>query len=871
MESNLGERLLIIFQTSFIAVILTPFLYYLLNQVKIFLKKWGAYTIEAVEYTFSRSLNRSLASSATLRRYCRLRLEEDNRFLHVPSTSLDIKLDIDSFFITLCLDETGANSSPYDHRNITEAGNRIRIVGDPGSGKSTLTKRIFRDCCVQAINREDQSRFPFIVELKSLEVPENLNDAELRGWLLDYLLKDACKSNVYRMPECFKSYAETTGLFVLLDGLDEVSTTKFPRLRTAINGLSSCLAQMGHRNIIALTMRTQFHQEIKDAFRDTFGRALFLKPFSPSDIYEFLTRWQFKDMRDKNIARIFGELTDRPTLREMCGNPLVLAMYVAEDQAAGHLVAPNSRTEFYSKVTQELIINRRLQQKGPTPAHSKLREHRERILGRLAYQHLMNEKQPANSLLLEDALVIIQQVAKVNRESAIEVFRDVAKETGLISEERPGQTLRFIHLTFCEFLAAFEAVEGQRHGFKKLVEKHHFLQSDFGHAHLRSRLLEVIPFALGLIKRVDRDEALAEVITLGDDQLAARCFLETKQYENRLWPPLVSRLKQTLLSVPEEHWDSKWLRELHLFNIVTKDSQECSTYARLKVSHVDLDEFLGALVGQQKASAVKLLSTYATQDAVAVFRLAELSNLDLIGDFPDIVVQNCDQAPFLALVIEQTLATETPPSIQWIRALAEAALRSRAVSQAIEAINPSQVLTNCIQELPQKYYWSFPFGSHHSLRSQLITLAVNHRESNDEQFPALAVLRSVPAPGHFKRYPLYMFGFLFLFLAISTFIPKQETNLELRSILIAFFILSFIFNYNFLGILHFYREILMIPSRHQRSSSNGKKEPAEPSKWANSTRLLASRLQPFFTYGSRRPFKSALERMRQIRGNGPTL
>jgi len=165
---------------------------------------------------------------------------------------------------------------------------------------------------------------------------------------------------------------------------------------------------MSERSVIMLTMRTQFHQQVKNAFRDSFGHALFLKPFTPTDIYEFLTRWPFRSKREYNIARIYGELTDRPTLREMCSNPLILAMYVAEDQAAGHVVAPGSRTEFYGKVTEELVVKRRLQQTGPAPAHTTLREQRERILGRLAYEHMLDVNQPTNLLEWKQPLVLFK-------------------------------------------------------------------------------------------------------------------------------------------------------------------------------------------------------------------------------------------------------------------------------------------------------------------------------------------------------------------------------------------------------------------------------------------------------------------------------
>src|SRR5207247_514209 len=99
---------------------------------------------------------------------------------------------------------------------------------------------------------------------------------------------------------------------------------------------------------------------------------------------------------------------DRPTLREMCSNPLVLSMYVAEDLASGGILSPTSRTDFYKKVTDELMFNRRLVQKNNTePLHNTLKEQRERILGRIAYDHIMDINQPGNNLSWKNAILII--------------------------------------------------------------------------------------------------------------------------------------------------------------------------------------------------------------------------------------------------------------------------------------------------------------------------------------------------------------------------------------------------------------------------------------------------------------------------------
>jgi predicted NACHT family NTPase len=223
-------------------------------------KLWGSYAFEGLMYWLSRFFKRSLAGALTLKRYCRMRLAEENRYLFIPS-SLDVKLEVDEAFVTLTLDHQGGKGVNYDHRDILTVGNRIRVIGDPESGKSSLVKRLFRDACYQALRKPSQARLPFLVELKNLSVPGKQPPEKLGEWFVKKLREVANKSKVYQMEECFDTYAENTGLFVLLDGLDEVSTSDYARVQSAIIGLSQRLSQMSERSIIVLTMWTQFHQQ----------------------------------------------------------------------------------------------------------------------------------------------------------------------------------------------------------------------------------------------------------------------------------------------------------------------------------------------------------------------------------------------------------------------------------------------------------------------------------------------------------------------------------------------------------------------------------------------------------------------------------
>lgn len=735
--------------TAAITAFVLPLLYLLRRIIIKHIKDWTSYAIEGIMYFFGRTIRHSLAAALTLKRYCRLQLgDEKYKFLHVPSR-IEINVDIDRVFVTLTLDHPGGKKSSYSHLDLLTLGNRIRVIGDPGSGKSSLVKRLFRDACQHAIRSPTKSRLPMLLEIKNLEPPVGIEDDELDTWLYEYLRCEAERSAVYKMADCFDNYAQTTGLLILLDGLDEVSSRLYPEVQTALTGLSKRLSQLSNKNLILITMRTQFHQQVKTAFREDFPHATFLKPLTPTDIYEFLTRWHFTKSAEKNISRIFKELTDRPTLREMCSNPLILSMYVAEDQAAGSVVAPESRTEFYSKVTEELIVKRRLFQRAQsTLAPTKLREQRERILGKLAFDHLLTPDQPANSLKWAEALKITKEVLNCDDQEAPYKFRELAKETGIVTEEKPEESLRFIHLTFCEFLAANEAVQGREDGWFTLIDAHSRFQGST-EPQMRSRLIEVIPFAAGLLPRIQRYNALNDVHRLGDSRLLARCFLETKLYDHPSWPNFIVGESQSLLNTPEQNWNEQWLRDLHLFNVVVGDANQCASHIPTTETPIDLQDFFQSLVARQKESLSKLLSAYASQDAAAAFRLAEVCNLDLAVDFPDIVVTNCDQAPFFALIRERML--HEPNRIElWASLMCESALQSRAVANLMHNLEPLEALSEYVEKVPKTQSWFHAKFIKRSLYTQCLTIAVSKDYDRNMGVTILALFRHIKAPGSVK-------------------------------------------------------------------------------------------------------------------------
>lgn len=729
--------------TAVLTLIVAPVVFLIFRIIARYLKVWSAFATEGLLHGVSRLFMHGLSARISMRRYSRLMIAA-TKYVTVPSRN-EIALEIDAMYVTLTLERHGGTQQSFSHADLLDAGNRLRIVGDPGSGKSSLIKRLLRDAAALGIESPTTCRFPILFELRNLDVPPDVAADGLGAWFYEYLRAQTAQVDVYRLRECFDAYAQSAGLLLLLDGLDEISMARYDRAQAAINQLAELLAQKSEHNVVVLTTRVQFHQQVKNAFAATFPVVLFLKPFTPTDIYEFLTRWPFAEDPRAKTNRIYSQLTDRPTVRELCGNPLVLSMYVAEAELNSEQVTPDSRTEFYTEVADELLVDRRLRQTRQPAARALLRQAREQVLGKLAFDHLLDAEQPANSLSWRAGVTAVSDLMNVTAGDAEDAFEGLSNETGLFTIERARESFRFIHLTFCEYFAAVYAVRYRPGGWRLLLDAHRRFQTEKSESY-RTRLLEVLPFAAGLLNPVDRGAALDDLLDIGDLPLLARTFLETKNYHHPAWSHFVERQKEVLLARPE--WNDEMLLRLHLFSVVVTDARIAKRHTGMASQPVDLDGFLRQIVERNPAELTTLLSAYAQRDAAAVFRLATIAEIDLPADFPQVIFRNCDQRPFFEMVKDAAVA-ETTRIHLWAAVFAEAALRSRLVARDMNAMPPWKTWQRAVAALPGRQCWFQPRILRRTFLTEALSLAVQNRHLN----PALVLVReiqNVPPPGNYR-------------------------------------------------------------------------------------------------------------------------
>ncbi len=525
----------------------------------------------------------------------------------------------------------------------------------------------------------------------------------------------------------------------MLDGLDEVSSANFDVVVEAIVGLSGRLAASSPHSRLVLTMRGQFYQQVRERLDGTFPNVLTVQDFTPSDVYEFLTRWPFKSERQTQITHIYEQLVETPALYDLCTNPLILAMYVASNQSSANAL-PDTRSTFYSQVMVELLGTRRATQLR-APARKVERERREAVLGHLALNNMLGTKRSLNDIPHLEAIARIKSVYRCNTSDAEDRLVEIIRDTGIISAEKPGESLHFNHLTFCEYLAASECV-ARTDGWSRLMRtEREMLASDS----MKSRLDEVIPFACAQAGREARPALLADVADLGNRRLFIRCLLETQGYEHTRTEEVLLAERDVLLSQPEDRWDRGWLDSFQLFVRVLRDLN--SGLVPITDRRLESLVFFEALVSGSERRLLELFSGLAAIDPVSALRVADDMDFDVATGAPDLVVLKCDVPAFFALAVERMEATSADVTA-WAKAIAEAALRSQAVAVRANKLAAGPALSK-LADSSKRGRWLIEksWRRRRTLYTDCLTVATMGRPSGQgtpsSSFPHIDALKKV--------------------------------------------------------------------------------------------------------------------------------
>ncbi|MDP1773131.1 MAG: NACHT domain-containing protein [Methylobacter sp.] len=321
---------------------------------------------------------------------------------------------------------------------------RLMVVGEPGAGKTMLMKHVAFHYAEHGLDGYGIQAVPVLLELNRAADPNTS--------LLQHLVHILEQNDFPRAEDYVEQALDKGELLLLFDGLDEVSYSERGRV---INAIKDLLANHPKCPVVITCRRAVYQNE----FFDVVDETLLVKEFADAQIRQFLNAWATDMPVDKSVDQLLGTLQDRPRLKDLARNPLLLTI-IAYLYADTPHVLPHSRAEFY-KLAADVLLRQWHQERNHYQPHDKYA-----VLEHLAlYLHAADEQnQDRRSIDHESVLLQLKDILpRLNLDAgkdASNILKEIIERSGLLLEIDGGERYQFGHLTLQEFFVA-SALQGK--------------------------------------------------------------------------------------------------------------------------------------------------------------------------------------------------------------------------------------------------------------------------------------------------------------------------------------------------------------------------------------------------------------------------
>ena len=325
----------------------------------------------------------------------------------------------------------------------------VVILGDPGSGKTSLLKFLVMRWVARESGRADGRPLPVWIDLKEY--------AQERHGLLKY-----CESGcaTYRLnARELERHLRTGEAALYLDGLDEIFDG--PTRGSVVEEIAAFALRYAQAPVVVTSRITGYQAE---RLRNAGFTHATLEDFDDAQVFEFLGKWHdaAEDVA-KERARLQGQLEralrESRAVRELAGNPLLLTMIAILNRNQD---LPRDRVELYSQASRVLLHEWDASRSLPVDTFA--RQEKEELLRELAGTMQEGEGGLAGNLIERSRLVALFRTFL----STLGVPDPNGKASSLVKQLTDrnfilsfagADRFSFVHRTFLEYFCAAWFVE----------------------------------------------------------------------------------------------------------------------------------------------------------------------------------------------------------------------------------------------------------------------------------------------------------------------------------------------------------------------------------------------------------------------------
>jgi predicted phosphodiesterase len=360
------------------------------------------------------------------------------------------------------------------------AARRLIILGDPGGGKTTLTRWIATSYLLRLKKDPDQNALPEVETLPSedwLPVLIRCRDLDREGSTdtLNSMLEQSLRKSEMRedLIAPVKTYlkAEIDGgrALLIVDGLDEVADAA--RRMLLCEQLERIADAHPDLPIIA-TSRIVGYRQMGRRLGKSFEH-LILCELQLDEKEQFARRWCNLTMpigAEEAAEQLISDIRSNDRVQQLTGNPMLLTTMALVKRSIGRL--PQRRAELYVEAVKALVNwrNDQGERLDPEEASPQLQYIAYKMCD-LGIQSLRRDQLLAIIAEMRDAYPNIHYASKHTPAEFVELLESrtgIMHESGHVRHRGEEVALyEFRHLTFQEFLAAQALVKRIHPGYRK--------------------------------------------------------------------------------------------------------------------------------------------------------------------------------------------------------------------------------------------------------------------------------------------------------------------------------------------------------------------------------------------------------------------
>ena len=331
--------------------------------------------------------------------------------------------------------------SAIDTLNLLSDYKRLMVVGEPGSGKTMLLRYLALNYGTGKLRLVDE---PIVV---LLELHRLSGGTDITSELVEAL----ARSNFPNGKKFLEQALKKGQLVLLLDGLDEVNSSDRPEVEQRIKDF---LKKYPCR--VVITCRTRVYQ---NEFDNVVDQTLEVIEFTDAQIQQFLRPWKDKMPPEKPLEQLVQALNDRPRIKELARNPLLLTI-ISHLYSEPEFVLPSSRAEFYREATERLLRRDEEDPDKPEIQNQFTWKTKRGVLRHLALYAQDSSRQRGQdrkSLSFRETVDEVKSALpdlNLDREKAEGILDEIVERSGLLLRIDGGDRYQFSHLTLQEFFAA---------------------------------------------------------------------------------------------------------------------------------------------------------------------------------------------------------------------------------------------------------------------------------------------------------------------------------------------------------------------------------------------------------------------------------